>query len=370
MDDILVFSDKSKEEFKDLLSLYQYKVSNSSLFDINNFKLVIIDLNEENQIVLNVNSIRNLNKGIPIIILSSIEQNFHWNILTKLNGEGIIKIFSLKNSNKDRLIQIIDNLLDRNYSHENFYISFIIPIYNEEKRFANTLVFTKKIIQYIEENYPKSKLIFVNDGSEDLSALLLEKLIEDTKNKSQYISDSGFISLKSLKKNTRKAGTYIEGLKNASGDIIVIADGDNSFFIEDINKMINILQEGYFDGIFATKDLTAENRPFIRKILSFIKRILTKPLLPLHIYDSQTGLKALKGDIINYILPYLSHKRELAIDLEIAYICKLYKLRLLQLPVKCLDREGSHINVIKDSIKYLKNLISIFFTKYDIGGKK
>ena len=41
------------------------------------------------------------------------------------------------------------------------------------------------------------------------------------------------------------------------------------------------------------------------------------------------------------------------------YYAKKLNYRVLQLPVKCIDREGSHVDIIKDSISYIKNIFSI-----------
>ena len=82
-------------------------------------------------------------------------------------------------------------------------------------------------------------------------------------------------------------------------------------------------------------------------------------MLPKGVYDSQTGLKAIKASSAKFILPYLSRSRGLAIDLELMYYAKKLNFRVLQLPVKCIDRDGSHVDVIKDSLSYLKNIYLI-----------
>ncbi|WP_426710748.1 glycosyltransferase [Cetobacterium sp. SF1] len=365
MTDILIISDNNEPCYKENLFLYNYVILSKSMLIPKDFKVAIIDLDDKKEIIDICNSIRLLNSSTPIVIISNFKRNFDYDILLHIRGEGIIRILLFSENNKDVFVNTLDSLLDLSYSHDNFQINFIIPIYNEEQRFKNVINFTKKITYFIENNYPKSKIIFVNDGSKDKSKVLIENLIQEIKTQSDYISDRGFLGVRTLEENTKKAGTYIEGLKIAQGDIIIIVDGDDSFYIEDIGKIINVIREGYFDCIFGTKDLTAENRPPIRRALSFFKRILTKGLLPKNVYDSQTGLKGLKGDVAKYILPHLSQKRELAIDLEMGYLAKYFNLRVLQLPVQCIDREGSHIQLIKDSISYIKNIISITFTKYD-----
>jgi glycosyltransferase involved in cell wall biosynthesis len=159
--------------------------------------------------------------------------------------------------------------------------------------------------------------------------------------------------------NTRKAGTYIEGIRTIDADILLFVDADDSFVIDDIALMINILREGYYDMVVGSKDLTAENRPPLRRLLSFAKRLLTKSMLPKGVYDSQTGLKAMKSTTAKYIIPYLHMNTGLAIDLEILHLARKLDFRVLQIPVTCIDREGSHVDVVKDSIAFLKNIFRI-----------
>jgi glycosyltransferase involved in cell wall biosynthesis len=188
---------------------------------------------------------------------------------------------------------------------------------------------------------------------------LIDKILEYDLKNANCIYDDDTISYNKLEYNTKKAGTYIEAINSIRANIIVFADADDSFEVDDISLMINMLKLGYYDIIVGTKDLTSTNRSIKRKIISFFKRLITKPFLPKGITDSQTGLKAMNWSSAQYILPYLHENMELAIDLEILNIAKKLNFKVLQVPVKCTDREGSHVGVFKDSIKFMKNLTNL-----------
>jgi glycosyltransferase involved in cell wall biosynthesis len=364
---IVVTKEERKIEYHKVLGFFSYeKLAIENITGNEEGDAIVIDFSSKELAISIANKFRSINKSIPILFITDYNELFATKELSLIEGTGQIRFHTATTDNGDKIVELLNSLIDPDFASEIFKLSVLVPLYNEGERFEHVLNFAEKLNSFLEESYRNSKIYFINDGSVDDTKKLTEELLSKFSEKSSYISDFGFLELKDLSQNTRKAGTYIEGIKNVSGDIIIIVDGDDSFFIEDIAKMVNILRSGYYDVIAATKDLTAENRPFIRRCLSFAKRLLTKPLLPKGIYDSQTGLKGLRGDAARYILPHLNVKRELAIDLEMMYICKKLNFRTLQLPVRCIDRDGSHINIIKDSIKYLKSILVILFDKKNI----
>ena len=165
----------------------------------------------------------------------------------------------------------------------------------------------------------------------------------------------------SLEKNSRKAGTFIKGVEEVRANYYVFVDGDNSFDISDIIRVINICQQGYYDIVQASKDGASNDRKMIRRIMSYVKRQLIRPFMPEKIADCQTGLRCMNALSVEQIFPHVNHLFGLASDLQLLYLAKQLKFRVLQVPVKLYDQEGSHVHVIKDSINYLKTLITLSF---------
>jgi hypothetical protein len=50
----------------------------------------------------------------------------------------------------------------------------------------------------------------------------------------------------------------------------------------------------------------------------------------------------------------------LAVDLEMMFLAKKLRLRVLQLPVDCIDRDGSHVDVRRDSMRFMRSLVGIW----------
>ncbi len=295
----------------------------------------------------------------PKCIFINSEELCRFDIINK-EYEGLLTIHT-KSQNYFGLEKNIRMILEPNLPTSRHKLLFVIPIFNEEQRIKNVSDFLTKIISIISKYQLDAKVRFVNDGSSDNSEDILKRIINMTQLKMNSILVDHFLDLKNLSANTRKAGIYSAGLEESDADYLFFLDSDNSFFEADIVKAISIIKDDYYDMIQATKDKTAENRSFIRRTMSLVKRLMTKSFLPEGVYDSQTGFKLIKTSAAKYVIPKVSHKLGFAADLHLLNLCKKARFRVLQLPVECVDQDGSHVDPIKDSINYLVSILKITF---------
>jgi glycosyltransferase involved in cell wall biosynthesis len=204
-------------------------------------------------------------------------------------------------------------------------------------------------------------IYLIDDGSEDRTLELLKNMEQQSSLPVNQIGEKVIpLNSRKLGKNTRKAGTYIEGMRTIEADYYVFVDADDSFFIEDIARMLNIIKMGYYDIIVGTKDNSASNRPLLRYWISLFKRIISRPFLPVGVIDSQTGLKVMNAVAVRRIFPHLKEEFGLAVDLEMMFLAKKLRLRVLQIPVDCIDRDGSHVDVWRDSLRFIRSLVGIW----------
>lgn len=361
-DKIAIFTDKRGQiPFAEILTYFEVLEFNMLVpsEDLESVKTIILDFEDFLQSEIVGQEIRKAFPNMPILVIEKAINPFNNRDVKSFGGFGITRVLVWNKDYPEKLLEELNIMIHPEFPSGKTDIAIIIPVYNEAERISHVADFVLELKKFLEQAFLNTRIYFVNDGSKDNTELLIKELVKKLKYDSDTIYDRTFINAKELAKNTRKAGTYIEGIKTIEADILLFVDADNSFFIEDIALMINIIRKGYYDIVAGTKDMTAEKRPLSRKILSFGKRLLTKGMLPKGIYDSQTGLKAMKTSAAKFIMPYLSNSRGLAIDLELMYYAKKLNYRVLQLPVKCIDREGSHVDIIKDSISYIKNIFSI-----------
>ena len=138
-------------------------------------------------------------------------------------------------------------------------LSIVVPAYNEEEVIELFYKKVKEIVDRIKEKY-EYEIVFVDDGSTDNTLNILKKLRESDKN----------INIISFSRNFGKEAGMYAGLKNSSGDIVVILDADLQHDPENIIKMIKYIEEGY-DTV-----TTIRNRKGESKIKSFFANMFYK----------------------------------------------------------------------------------------------
>jgi len=110
---------------------------------------------------------------------------------------------------------------------KDYFVSIIVPCYNEESSVKDT------VVSILKSGYPKNKLevIIVNDGSKDNTLKFAREL------------EKKYANVRVIDKlNSGKADSLNQGIKVARGDIVGVVDADSFPKKGSIKKMI-----GYFD---------------------------------------------------------------------------------------------------------------------------
>lgn len=320
----------------------------------------IVDAKTMEEALLTTNAIRSFEPYAPIIILVDIhyQGSLHDDIM-KINGYGKLEFVFYYDSDRFHLLEYVDGLAVPKTDGNMSEIAIVIPVYNEASRLKYVNALTGKIKRLVEQGDYSITIYYIDDGSEDDTVKELQLSIGDGANNDGIIYASQMLNLRVLKTNTRKAGTYLDAFSAIDAEYIVTIDADDSFQMEDVVKLIHLCKVGYYDMVIGTKDDSVETRLLVRQILSGMKRLLTKMFLPRNVSDSQTGLKVFKKQTVQMMLPYLNINYGLALDLEMLYLAKKMHLRVLQKSVTIIDREGSHINIVKDTIAFVRSMASM-----------
>ncbi len=110
--------------------------------------------------------------------------------------------------------------------------SVIVPLFNEEEVVLESYNRLKKVMDSIGRQY---EIIFVNDGSRDKTAFIVNEISEKDKN----------IKLINFARNFGHQIAITAGMDYAQGETIVVIDGDLQDPPELIPKMIAKWREGY-----------------------------------------------------------------------------------------------------------------------------
>jgi len=170
-------------------------------------------------------------------------------------------------------------------------LSIIIPAYNEERTI-------EKIIDKIESikliNNFKKELVIVDDCSKDSTFKKIMGMKKKYKN----------IKIVKHKKNQGKGTAIRNGIKHATGDIIIIQDADMEYDPNDYNNLIKPIIEKKAQVVYGSRRLKKSNKLFTG-VLFYIGGMsltwITNLLYNINITDEPTCYKVFKADILKSI---------------------------------------------------------------------
>lgn len=166
-------------------------------------------------------------------------------------------------------------------------LSVIIPCYNEK----NTI---KKIINEVKNSsYPNQEIVIVDDGSNDGSVEVL---------KNEIFNQVDKIIFKST--NQGKGSAIREGIRHATGDIIIIQDADLEYNPKEYLKIITPILDGKADVVYGSRFVTGESRRIIyywHRVANFLLTNLSNAFTNLNLTDMETCYKAFRSEIIKKI---------------------------------------------------------------------
>ncbi|AFK23056.1 putative dolichol-phosphate mannose synthase [Pyrococcus sp. ST04] len=143
-----------------------------------------------------------------------------------------------------------------------------------------------------------------------------------------------------------------EGVKVASGDVIVFMDADGQHDPKEIQKLLEPIAQGDADFVIGKRVVKAGERPFIRKVSNFITTTLIRVKTGLKVEDSQSGFRAIKKEF----LPEIKSDRY---EVETEVLVKSAKMgaRIVEVPISTrYDVETGHFK-FEDIVRFLYVLI-------------
>jgi len=236
-----------------------------------------------------------------------------------------------------------------------FYLSVVIPCYNEERNIR--LGALEQVASYLNRQKYSWQVILVDDGSTDESFKLLFKFVRSNK-KFSLIRN----------KHQGKAVAVMTGILKARGEIILFSDLDQAAPLSEIEKILPYFRKG-FQIVIGSRNSIRRGAPWTRIAMAKGFMILRNLILNLEITDTQCGFKAFNNDVAGSVFPRLkvfNLKRRAqgstvsaGFDIEFLYIAKNLGYRIAEVPVDWHYQETRHINPFKDSLESLQDLIRI-----------
>lgn len=142
-------------------------------------------------------------------------------------------------------------------------LSIIIPVYNEEKTITSIL---DKVIEVPLVNNIEKEIIMINDASSDKSEeIILQYIKEHSDTNIQYYKQSY---------NQGKGAALHRGIKEATGDYLIIQDADLEYDPYDYNDMLKPILMGQADVVYGSRFMGSKPH----RVLFFLHTIGNKLL--------------------------------------------------------------------------------------------
>jgi glycosyltransferase involved in cell wall biosynthesis len=233
------------------------------------------------------------------------------------------------------------------------FLSLVIPAYRQEKIIVKNITQIKKVLDKIRYDY---EIIVVVDGEIDHT---FEKL------KKAHIPK---VKVLSYKDNQGKSFAIRLGMHYAKGDYVTFIDSGMEIDPNGISMLVEHMEWYDADIIVGSKRHLASRveYPLTRKILSYGYYYIVKLLFGLRITDTQAGLKLVRKDVLERVLPRMIEKK-FAGDLELLVVAeKLGYTRIYEAPVKLNYRLGPFSSAATFvSIWYiLMDTLAIYYRRY------
>ena len=235
-------------------------------------------------------------------------------------------------------------------------LSIIIPVFNEENTIVKILNSLEKVILI---NNINKEYIIVNDCSTDNSKDIINKFIKTNKNVN--------IKLFSNEVNKGKGASIHKGIKESTGDFIIIQDADLEYDPNEFNLLLKPIEDGFADVVYGSRFMGGNPHRIIfffhtlgNKFLTFLSNVLTN----LNLSDMETCYKLFKSD---YLKSLKLNEKRFGFEPEVtAKISRIPKIRIYEVGISYYGRtyeEGKKIG-LKDGFRAIYCII-----KYNLFSK-
>jgi glycosyltransferase involved in cell wall biosynthesis len=223
-------------------------------------------------------------------------------------------------------------------------LTIVVPAYNEESRLPASL---RTILEYLDSlALTFAEVIVVNDGSRDGTAkVALEAAAADAR--VRLVENPG---------NRGKGYAVRHGLREAKGDWVLFTDADLSAPIEELGKLTAAVEKSGADGAIGSRaidrSLIGVRQPIFREMSGRFFNLAMRAITGLPYRDTQCGFKLVSGKAA----ALLASKQQIegfGFDVELLYIAKKHGLRILEVPVRWNNVEGTKVSLVNGLAAFL-----------------
>lgn len=172
-------------------------------------------------------------------------------------------------------------------------VSLVIPAYNESEGVKQTADAVRAVLAYLQKKYDV-EVIFVNDGSKDNTAELLE---------AEFQANPG-VKVVSHDRNRGLGAAIRTGFQHATGDVIITTDFDGTYPLNTIPQLLSKLIVEKVDIVTASPyhpQGHVEGVPRYRLLFSFGASLLYRILVSWRVHTWTALYRAYRRKVIETV---------------------------------------------------------------------
>ena len=225
-------------------------------------------------------------------------------------------------------------------------LSLVIPAYNEQARLPYTL---SQIEAYVCREGLDCEVIVVDNGSRDATSAVVQQ------------ASLRFSGLRLLRTDGRGKGRAVRtGMLAADGAVVIFADADLSWQVEDLSRFLALVDERSPIVIGSREGAGARRigEPIYRHLMGRAFNRVVQALAVPGIEDSQCGFKAFRADAARAVF---SRQRieGFGFDVEVLYLARRLGFGVRVVPLRWEHKENSRVAPVRDTLLMLSDVFSV-----------
>jgi len=228
-------------------------------------------------------------------------------------------------------------------------LGLVVPLYNEAERFGE---YGKTLVAFVEQLPAGSELVFVDDGSDDVTCTLVEELIDESRSP----------RVRLLRRPHRgKGATVADGLREAGGDYRGFCDVDLSTPLDQLElvwhaaKRADVLAVGSRD-LAGSHLIRSEGR--VRELLGRTYNRLVQLMVVPGVVDTQCGAKIAAAEVWDAILPHCTEVGY-AWDAEAIGVARALRIPVQEVPIDWRHDDRSKVRIVRDGAAMVRAILRI-----------
>jgi len=236
---------------------------------------------------------------------------------------------------KARRRTIVDEMLKREVSADQPWLSIVLPAYNEERRIIPTLL---SISRYLENRRIPAEVLVVDNGSNDGTVDVVEATARH------------YAEIRLIRQGRRggKGAAVRRGVLSSKGTWVLFADADGATPIEEVERLL-CEGAGGADVAIGSRALKAPDvrveQPLGRQLVGRLFAALVRWFAMPKIADTQCGFKLFRREAADWIFSRQVLER-FGFDVEVLFLARQYNCRISEVPVNWTSVDGSKVGLL------------------------